>query len=105
MRRAKSRKPSTDDLLAATGAEVIRSAARCAEQAGSLEGVGARALDATGDLGRDATPTDLADRAQRVRALVLHALCLLMDLQYEAGRLDALAAVRRAGDAGASAES
>jgi len=90
-------------MLAAIGAEIARCASRAGEQAGLLQGVGARAFETTGDLARGATPAELLDRAQRVRALGLHALCVLMDLEYQAGRLDALAAVKRAAEENATA--
>jgi hypothetical protein len=66
-----------------------------AEHAVVLEGLGARALSQTTGLHRDARPEEIKDSASRIRSLVLHALSVLADLQLQAGRLDALSALRK----------
>lgn len=88
----------SSDVACAIQAEVARCAARAAEHAAVLESIGAQAFDAAGILFSDAPATELLRRAHEVRGLVLHALGVLADLQSEAGRLQALAAIREATD-------
>lgn len=76
--------------------ELARCVTQLAEHAVVLEGLGARAFNQTTGLHRDAPAEELKDCAHRIRSLVLHALCVLADLQLQAGRLDALSALRAA---------
>jgi hypothetical protein len=74
-------------------AQVGRAAARAAEQAVLLENVGAQAFDAIADMRRDSQGSELLSRAHHLRALVLHGMAVLAQLQCEAGSLEAMASL------------
>ncbi len=84
------------DMTCAVAMEVAQTASRTAEHAGVLESIGARAFEAAGVLRRDASSHELLRKAHEVRGLVAHALGVLADLQFQAGRMQALAAIRQA---------
>ena len=86
--------------MAVVNSEVARCVAHVAEQASQLEGIGLRAIEQTAELNTRADYRRLLDGAHRIRSLVLHGFSVLVDLQYEAGRLDALSAVRRSTEGG-----
>jgi hypothetical protein len=84
-----------DEVTDAVGGEIARCAARAAEQAMLLESIGAQTFAVTDEIVRDAGATRLLQRSHAIRGLVAHALAVLTDLQCVAGRLDALATIRR----------
>ena len=88
------------DMQCAVEMEVAQTASRAAEHAAILESIGSRAFEAAGVLHRDASGTELLRKAHEVRGLVAHALGLLADLQFQAGRMQALAAIRDAASSG-----
>jgi hypothetical protein len=85
------------DMQCAVEMEVAQTASRAAEHAAVLESIGSRAFEAAGVLRRDASGHELLRKAHEVRGLVAHALGVLADLQFQAGRMQALAAIREAG--------
>jgi hypothetical protein len=84
------------DMQCAVEMEVAQTASRAAEHAAILESIGLRAFEAAGVLRRDASGHELLRKAHEVRGLVAHALGVLADLQFQAGRMQALAAIREA---------
>ncbi len=89
-----------DEVGARLSGEVARSIIRIGDQALLLESIAGRSFSLSCDLFRDAKSEELSARAHEVRGVVLHALAVLAELQYLAGRLDALAALRAvSGDA------
>jgi hypothetical protein len=104
--RAVARKPNGDptvtgtavlvDIQCAVAMEVAHTASRAGEHASILESIGSRAFEAAGVLRRDASSHELLRKAHEVRGLVAHALGVLADLQFQAGRMQALAAIREA---------
>lgn len=84
------------DLKCAVTMEVAQTASRAAEHATILESIGARAFEAAGVLSRDASDNQLLRKSHEVRGLVAQALGVLADLQFQAGRMHALAAIRQA---------
>lgn len=83
------------DMTCAIGMEVAQTASRAAEHAVVLASIGAQAFEAAGVLNRDASSHELLRKAHEVRGLVAHALGVLADLQFQAGRMQALAAIRQ----------
>jgi hypothetical protein len=73
--------------------QVGLSVTRLSEQAFGLTHVGTNMLEALGDTPRHATANELLKRAHQLRGLVLHGVSALVQLQAEAGRLEALAAI------------
>jgi hypothetical protein len=84
------------DMQCAMEIEVAQTASRAGEHAAILESIGLRAFEAAGVLRRDASSHELLRKAHEVRGLVAHALGVLADLQFQAGRMQALAAIREA---------
>jgi hypothetical protein len=84
-----------DEVTDALGGEIARCAARAAEQAMLLESIGSQTFVVTDEIFRDAGATRLIQRSHAIRGLVAHALAVLTELQCVAGRLDALATIRR----------
>jgi hypothetical protein len=82
------------DVPATLIAEVSRCAARVGNLGAVLENIGGGAVEATCDIGRRFQSQDLERRAHRVRGVVMHGLSVLCELQCEAGRLHALAALQ-----------
>jgi len=75
-------------------AETRRCVAHANEQAILLESIADAAVDAIGDLREDDPAAQLANRAHRLRGVVLNALAVLAEFQLVAGRLDLLARVQ-----------
>jgi hypothetical protein len=88
------------DVQCAVEMEVAQTASRAGEHAAILESIGSRAFEAAGVLRRDASSHELLRKAHEVRGLVAHALGVLADLQFQAGRMQALAAIREADGSG-----
>jgi hypothetical protein len=84
-----------DEVTDVLGGEVSRCAARAAEQALLLESIGAQTFAVTDEIFRAAAAGALLQRSHAIRGLVAHALAVLTELQCVAGRLDALATIRR----------
>lgn len=84
------------DLVCSLDAEVGRVAERAGEQAEILASISAQAHEVAGVLHRDSAGRELLRRSHELRGLVLHALGVLAELQFDAGRMQALAAVRQA---------
>jgi hypothetical protein len=84
-----------DELTDAVSGEIARCAARAAEQAQLLESIGSQTFAVTDEIFRTAHPSTLLQRSHAIRGLVAHALAVLTELQCVAGRLDALATIRR----------
>lgn len=107
-RKSKARQPQTSEtgtethpepfllveVRAGLDLEIGRSLARATDQACILESIGAQAFEAIGDVQRRAPARELFHRSHRLRGVIHHALSILSELQFEAGRLDALAAIR-----------
>jgi hypothetical protein len=92
-----------DEVSDALGGEIARCAVRAAEQAMLLESIGSQTFAVTDEIFRAAGAGTLLQRSHAIRGLVAHALAVLTELQCVAGRLDALATIRRvASDRGAS---
>ena len=84
-----------DEVTDALGGEIARCAARAAEQAMLLESIGSQTFAVTNEIFRAAGAGTLLQRSHAIRGLVAHALAVLTELQCVAGRLDALATIRR----------
>lgn len=84
-----------DEVTDALGGEIGRCATRAAEQAILLESIGAQTFAVTDEIVRAAGAGTLLQRSHAIRGLVSHALGVLTELQCVAGRLDALATIRR----------
>jgi hypothetical protein len=98
-RRSPRRGPTAptpyDEVTDALGGEISRCAARAAEQAILLESIGSQTFAVTDEIFRAAGAGTLLQRSHAIRGLVAHALAVLTELQCVAGRLDALATIRR----------
>jgi hypothetical protein len=84
-----------DEVTDALGGEISRCATRAAEQAMLLESIGSQTFAVTDEIFRTARASTLLQRSHAIRGLVAHALAVLTELQCVAGRLDALATIRR----------
>jgi len=60
-----------------------------------LESIGSQTFAVTDEIFRASGAGSLLQRSHAIRGLVAHALAVLTELQCVAGRLDALAAIRR----------
>ena len=80
-------------MESALQAQVGLSVTRLSEQAFGLTHVSTHVLEALGDTPRNATADELLKRAHTLRGLVLHGISALVQLQAEAGRLEALATI------------
>src|SRR5688572_17303728 len=85
-----------DERADAVSHEIGRCAARGTEQSVLLESISAQSFTLTGEIFRDADADELTYRSHSIRGLVVNALGVLAELQYVAGRLAALAALRAA---------
>ncbi len=98
-RRSPRRGPTAptpyDEVTDALGGEISRCAVRAAEQAILLESIGSQTFAVTDEIFRAAGAGTLLQRSHAIRGLVAHALAVLTELQCVAGRLDALATIRR----------
>jgi hypothetical protein len=86
--------PGPDDVSATVSAIVGKCVARAVDQSASIQSIGSEVFAAVGELVRDATPSELLQKAHTLRALVLHGQAAFADLQCVAGQLSALAAIR-----------
>ena len=85
-----------DEVSATVSASIGRCVARAVDQGALMESIGSQVYAAVGELVRDATPSELLQKAHALRGLVLHGQAALADLQCVAGQLAALGAVREA---------
>jgi hypothetical protein len=86
--------PAFDDLSAMLAADIGRTAARLTERARALKAAGSDAYDAAGEVSRYEVPGELLRRSYRLQGVVLQAVSALLEVQFQAGRLSALATVR-----------
>jgi hypothetical protein len=84
------------DIRCAVRIELARVAAGAAEHADLLQNIGARAFEAAGLLHEQSSAEELIRAAHDVRGLALHAFAVLAELQFYAGRMQALSALRQA---------
>ena len=84
------------ELEAALQRYVLRSFEAAADEAEELARVGVLARDIGEDAFRDADAEELDRRASGLRGSALHALAIALEIATQAGRLAALADVRRA---------
>ena len=84
-----------DEVTDTVGGEIARCAVRAGEQAMLLESIGSQTFAVTGEIFRAEGASALLQRSHAIRGLVAHALAVLTELQCVAGRLDALATIRR----------
>jgi hypothetical protein len=86
---------SIDEVSDVLGGEIARCAVRAAEQAMLRERIGSQTFAVTDEIFRAGGAVILLQRSHALRGLVAHALAVLTELQCVAGRLDALATIRR----------
>jgi hypothetical protein len=84
------------DLDCCVRAEVVRVAVGSAEHAEILQSIGARAFETVGLLDENCAASELLRAAHEMQGLVTHALTVLAGLQFCAGRMHALSALRQA---------
>ncbi|MGC4064085.1 MAG: hypothetical protein QM784_05480 [Polyangiaceae bacterium] len=87
-----------DEILDAICAEIARCGARASEHASGIEGTGVLATQLTAEIYRDADPNDLLQRVHGIQCAVARGMTLLVELNREAGQLEALARLRRSAD-------
>jgi hypothetical protein len=97
--RAEGQLATRDEREDATRAAIRRCGGAVAESGELLEGIGLDTADAS-ELFADAVPTDLRRHANRIRRIAVEVLTVSSHLQFIAGQLDALAAIRIATRAG-----